>query len=215
MPILHGVFTLGAGDLFQLDVIESDRHPALADDPLEANAIVRVRSGDVNQYDFLVGRYMKRAYSISWGIVRNAADAEEIVQESFVRAFEKLSSFRPGERFGPWFFRIVTNLSLDVARRRTRFTHESIESDSTLTTRGNPYVDASVAEIGARIDKALTELPQMQSLVARLYLVEQFSHGEIAAITGLSEGTARSHLSLARRKLKTSLADLYEGVSDE
>ena len=60
------------------------------------------------------------------------------------------------------------------------------------------------------IDQAIESLPEMQRVVARLYLVEQFEHAEIAAMTGLSPGTVRSHLSLARAKLREKLADLYE-----
>ena len=67
--------------------------------------------------------------------------------------------------------------------------------------------------IAARIDEAMEALPDMQRVVARLFLVEELSHREIAEITGLAEGTVRSHLSHARRKLQESLADIYGGRS--
>jgi RNA polymerase sigma-70 factor (ECF subfamily) len=179
------------------------------DDLLEQDAIERVRGGDSAAYAFLVTRYMKRAMSIAWGIVRNAHDAEDLTQEAFVRAFENIGSFRAGEPFGPWVYRIVTNLSLDLVKHRKRVRHEEFTDVHATARRDAADVLAASSEIAQRIDAAIDSLPEMQRLVARLSLVEQFDHGEIAAITGLSEGTVRSHLSLARRKLKDMLQDLY------
>ena len=181
------------------------------DDPLERRAIDAVKRGEGGSYDYLVVKYMKRVVSIAWGIVRNAHDAEDLAQEAFVKAFQTMSRFKSGEPFGPWIYRIVTNLSLDVMKHRTRFRHEEISDAEPATRRDQADLAASTNEIGSRIDRAIESLPEMQRIVARLYLVEQFDHPEIAAMTGLTEGTVRSHLSLARRKLKEQLSDLYEG----
>ena len=83
-------------------------------DPIETRAIAAVKQGDNRPYDYLVSKYMKRVVSIAWGIVRNAYDAEDLAQEAFVKAFQTISRFRSGEPFGPWIYRIVTNLALDV-----------------------------------------------------------------------------------------------------
>jgi len=96
-------------------------------------------------------------------------------------------------------------------KRRQRFRHEELQDSQPAERRDRPDLPAVTGELARRIDEAIQSLPEMQRLVARLYLVEQFDHAEIAAMTGLSEGTIRSHLSLARGKLKMSLADLYEG----
>jgi len=150
--------------------------------------------------------------SIAWGIVRNAHDAEDLAQEAFVKAFQTIDRFKSGEPFGPWIYRIVTNLSLDVMKHRSRFRHEEISESEQATRRDRADLMASANEIGSRIDDAIRSLPEQQRVVARLYLVEEFDHAEIAAMTGLTEGTVRSHLSLARRKLREQLADLYEGT---
>jgi RNA polymerase sigma-70 factor (ECF subfamily) len=180
-------------------------------DPIEQRAIAAVKTGDAGSYDYLVSKYMKRVVSIAWGIVRNAHDAEDLAQEAFVKAFQTIVRFKPGEPFGPWIYRIVTNLALDVIKHRQRFRHEEI-SDALPATRGDRADLPAVAnELGRRIDAAIESLPEMQRIVARLYLVEHFEHSEIAVMTSLSEGTVRSHLSLARAKLRDRLADLYEG----
>ncbi|MGZ7041024.1 MAG: RNA polymerase sigma factor [Thermoanaerobaculia bacterium] len=181
------------------------------DDPLERRAIDAVKSGDDGAYDYIVSKYLKRVVSIAWGIVRNAHDAEDLAQEAFVKAFQSISRFKSGEPFGPWIYRIVTNLSLDVTKHRTRFRHEEITDAEPAGRRDRADLAARTHEIGARIDRAIESLPEMQRVVARLYLVEEFDHSEIAVMTGLTEGTVRSHLSLARGKLKLQLSDLYEG----
>ncbi len=184
------------------------------DDPLERRAIAAVRQGDPGAYDYLVSKYMKRVVSIAWGIVRNAHDAEDLAQEAFVRAYEHLPRFRSEEPFGPWIYRIVTNLSLDVAKHRTRFRHEELTMAEPADRRDDADLPAHRNELAARIDAAIESLPEMQRVVARLHLVEQFDHAEIARMMKLSEGTVRSHLSLARKKLRAKLADLY-GENDE
>jgi RNA polymerase sigma-70 factor, ECF subfamily len=184
---------------------------ARQDDPLESSAIAAVKSGDRSAYDYLVGKYMKRVMSIAWGVVRNAADAEDLAQETFVKALQSIDRFRTGEPFGPWIYRIVTNLSLDVMKHRTKFRDEELSGDEPASRRDGAELAAITGEMGERIDRAMESLPEMQRVVARLFLVEGFEHPEIAAMTGVSEGTVRSHLSLARKRLREQLADVYGG----
>ena len=184
------------------------------DDALESQAIAAVKSGDRSAYDYLVTKYMKRVASVAWGIVRNSADAEDLAQEAFVKAFQSMNRFQSGQPFGPWIFRIVTNLSLDVVKHRKKFRHEELSGDEPAARRDSAALPAVTNEIGRRIDREIESLPEMQRVVARLFLVEEFEHFEIASMTGLSEGTVRSHLSLARKKLREQLADIYGG-SDE
>jgi len=184
------------------------------DDPFEARAIGAVKRGDAGSYDYLVSKYSKRVVSIAWGIVRNAHDAEDLAQEAFVKAFQSIARFKEGEPFGPWIYRIVTNLALDVAKHRTRFRHEEITDMQPAARRDDAELGAVSNELATRIDAAIESLPENQRVVARLYLVEEFDHREIASMMNLSEGTVRSHLSLARKKLKERLADLYGDTDD-
>ena len=180
------------------------------DPALEQALIERARSGDTGAYDALVSHYLPRVVSIAWGIVRNAHDAEDLAQEAFVSAYQNIGRFRSGEPFGPWIYRIVTNRALDVVKHRTKFRSVELGGDDPADRRDGADIGAASNEIAQRIDEAIEELPEMQRVVARLHLVEELDHDEIAAITGLARGTVRSHLSLARAKLKEKLADLYE-----
>ena len=188
----------------------STPHPLPRDDAGERQLIERVQAGDGEAYDALVANYLRRVVSIAWSIVRNADDAEDLAQEAFVKAYQNIGRFRSGEPFGPWIYRIVTNLALDVMKHRTKFRHEEITDAEPAARRDDAELPAVTGQIARRIDEAIESLPEMQRIVARLHLVEQFEHQEIAAMTGLSEGTVRSHLSHARTKLKARLADLYE-----
>ncbi|HYM60301.1 MAG TPA: sigma-70 family RNA polymerase sigma factor [Thermoanaerobaculia bacterium] len=180
-------------------------------DPLEARAIAAVKDGNPDAYDYVVSKYMRRVVSIAWGILRRASDAEDLAQEAFVKAFESIGRFKTGQPFGPWIYRIVTNLSLDLLKHRKRFRDEELSEAEPAARRDRADLPAIAGELAARIDQAIESLPEMQRVVARLYLVEEFGHREIALMTGLSEGTVRSHLSLGRRKLQEKLADLHEG----
>lgn len=192
--------------------------PSMNDDPLEARAIARVQQGQAEAYDFLVSKYLRRVVSIAWGVVRNAHDAEDLAQEAFVKAYENIGRFRVGEPFGPWIYRIVTNAALDVMKHRNKFRHEAlteaIAETEPATRRDDATLPAMSNEIAQRIDVAIEQLPEMQRIVARLHLVEEFDHDEIAGMMDLSEGTVRSHLSLARKKLREKLADLYGDGDD-
>ena len=179
------------------------------EDSFEQRAIDAVKRGDASAYDYLVSKYMKRVVSIAWGIVRNAHDAEDLAQEAFVKAYQTIGRFKTGQPFGPWIYRIVTNLALDVVKHRKRFRHEELQDVEPASRRDDADLPARAGELSSRIDAAIESLPEMQRVVARLYLVEEFGHAEIAVMTGLSEGTVRSHLSLARGKLKERLSDLY------
>lgn len=171
----------------------------------ERRAIDAVRNGNSDAFDVIVARYSRRVHSIAWGIVRNRAEAEDLAQEAFVRAYRQIGRFRGDRPFGPWIFRIVTNLAIDVVRRRSRHPETTV-GDEALELRD---LSPEWNDLQRRIDSAIDSLPEMQRVVARLYLVEGFSHDEIAGMTDLTVGTIRSHLSHARKKLQNQLRDLY------
>jgi RNA polymerase sigma-70 factor (ECF subfamily) len=183
------------------------------DDPQEVRAVGRLQEGDSGGYDYLVSKYLPRVVAIAWNIVRTSQDAEDLAQEAFVKAYQNIGRFRATEPFGPWIYRIVTNLSLDLQKHRNRFRREALDESQPAARRDDAELGAISGEIARRIDAALDELPEMQRVVARLHLIEQFEHSEIAAMLGLSEGTVRSHLSHGRKKLQERLLDLYGDAS--
>jgi RNA polymerase sigma-70 factor, ECF subfamily len=185
---------MGAFGVFTMDDVET-----------EQRAIEQARAGDGDAFDLLVTRWSRRVASLAWTITGSRDAAEEIAQETFVRAWQTIGRFRDGSPFGPWILRIATNLSIDHLRHSKRF--ETFDSDLETSRADSPYVRAAASEAATRIGKAINALPEMQRIVAQLFLVEEYDHAEIAAMTGLAPGTVRSHLSLARAKLREALGD--------
>src|SRR6266851_1244167 len=124
----------------------------VGNDPLEARAIAAVKGGESRSYDYLVSKYMKRVVSIAWGIVRNAHDAEDLAQEAFVKAYQTIGRFKSGKPFGPWIYRIVTNLALDVMKHGRRYRHEELTEDEPASRRDRADLPALATELGRRID---------------------------------------------------------------
>jgi len=128
----------------------------MIDDPLEARAIALLQTGDTSASDYLVSKYLRRVVGIAWGIVRNGHDAEDLAQEAFVKAYENIARFRAGEPFGPWIYRIVTNLSLDVMKHRGKFRHEELTETEPAARRDNAELRAMGDQISHRIDAAIS-----------------------------------------------------------
>jgi RNA polymerase sigma-70 factor (ECF subfamily) len=175
-------------------------------DPVESAAIERARGGDGDAFDLLVARWSRRVASLAWTLTGSADAAEEIAQETFVRAWRNIGRFRAAAAFGPWILRIATNLSVDHLRRARRFEPMLTASDA-AAVMASPERQAIMSETAIRIGAAIDSLPGMQRIVAQLFLVEEYDHAEIAEMTGLTQGTVRSHLSIARAKLRQALGE--------
>lgn len=179
----------------------------------EASAIEAFRNGDLSGFEWLATRYMREAVSVARGFLAVHADAEDVAQDAMVRAWNKRDRFRTGERFGPWLHRIVANLALDVLKHRRRVREEEIAVTHPASAHLQPEAVAGGRQKAERIAMALEGLPPMQRAVASLFLVEGYDHAEIAGMLSLSEGTVRSHLSLARKRLRELLQEFAESAS--
>lgn len=171
--------------------------------PDEAGIIERIRQGDADAFGELVGRYRRRAFAVAWRIVRHREDAEDVVQESFIGALDKLDSFDSARPFGPWFFRIVANRAHNAIRSRKVRAAEPLPE--ALEGPGSPAADAEQAELATRVRAALADLTQRQRLVVELHELEGFSGVEIAAMLDVAPATVRWTLHEARRRLKALL----------
>ncbi|MDO8501488.1 MAG: sigma-70 family RNA polymerase sigma factor [Gemmatimonadaceae bacterium] len=173
--------------------------------PDEERALAeRARAGDNEAFAGLVRLHQRRAYLVARAIVTVHEDAEDAVQEGFVRAWQALDRFDPTQGFAAWLNRIVANAALDIARRRkVRATDEL--SDALQSPFRDPAQDA---ELKTRLTEALAQLPERARSVIVLHDVEGFTHVEIGEMLGIPGGTARSDLHHARQKLRGLLKDL-------
>jgi RNA polymerase sigma-70 factor (ECF subfamily) len=167
--------------------------------------VERVRRGDRDAYGELVQRYMRPAYSIAWRILENRADAEDLVQEAFLVALERIDSFEAGRPFGPWFYRILWNRGLNA--RESRSVRETEEIPDAAADPGpGPEELTERRRRRDRLREAMSELTERQRDVVRLHELEGFSSLEIGEMMGLSDGTVRWHLHRAREALRGALA---------
>jgi RNA polymerase sigma-70 factor (ECF subfamily) len=189
---------------------ESDAARAAAHETAQdALLIERVRRGDAEAFGELVQRHSRRAFSIAYRLLQQREDAEDVVQDAFIRALEHMHTLERGRPFRPWFHRIVVNHALNFRRSRSIRTTEAIPVD-TRALGALPDRDAERAALRDRLTIALEQLPEKQRTIVQLADLEEFTSGEIAAIMDMPDGTVRWHLHQARRTLRQALGMLKE-----
>jgi RNA polymerase sigma-70 factor, ECF subfamily len=167
----------------------------------------------------LVSRHQRRAVRIAFHYLRDAADADEAVQDAFIKAYSHLSTFREELPFEVWFTRILINGCLDRIKARTRRERWIVsmpegsggaDRDFAERTAGrgpSPEDQLLAKERRERLASALARLPERQRAVFMLSHYEGCTSREVSAITGLNESTVRVHLFRAIRKLRGLLAE--------
>ena len=147
---------------------------------------------------------MRRAFGVAYRLMGHREDAEDLVQEAFLAALERIDTFQPGRGFAPWFFRILVNRGLNARKARSLRTTEEIPDSAAGGV--SPEREAERMELRDGLRAALDGLPARQRTVVQLFELEGFSGPEIAGILEISEGTVRWHLHEARRALRRVLA---------
>jgi RNA polymerase sigma-70 factor (ECF subfamily) len=176
----------------------------LVDAGADLAAVAAVQAGERAAFAQLVRRHQRRAYNVCRAILVTHEDAEDAVQDGFFNAFRAIDTFRAGQSFPGWLYRIMANASLDLRRRRRVRATELLPD--TLASPTQELADVITAFDAVRI--GLDVLSERQRTVVVLHLVEGFSHSEIATMLGVPEGTSKSDLHIARQKVRDRLARL-------
>ena len=175
----------------------------------EATLTGRARAGDRDAFGELVRRYADQARRVARAVLQDPEDADDAAQDAFLSALVKLEQYDPSRPFGPWLMRIVANAATD--RRRRRRVRQAEALDEGLIAGGQrPDAVAERELLGERLRQALAELPERRRMAVVLFDVEGYSHAEIGGILGMPEGTVRSEVFHARRRLRTLLTDWRE-----
>ncbi len=169
--------------------------------------------GDEIAFAELIKRFRQKIYSIGFQILGNHLDADEVVQETFVRVYKKRKELANVKYFSTFLLRIATNYSIDLLRRKKG--HSVIAEDSSnlpgeiqlslSKSVATPSEDLANKELLEEIKRALTNLPPKQRLTAILHDIEGYSKSEIADMFECPEATVRSNLHIARNKLRKIL----------
>lgn len=168
--------------------------------------VERARGGDAEAFAGLVRRHLRAAYAAALAILAEPADAEDVCQDAFVIALERLEECRQPERFAAWLLQIVRNRARDARRRRTVRAALPLEATAVVASAANPAREAERSDLRRRLLEALAQLPELLREVVLLHDLEGWRHREIAQALELPEGTVRSHLFHARRRLREFLA---------
>jgi len=176
----------------------------------ETALVTRAQAGDPAAFAEIVKRHQRQVYRLAYGLTRNAGDADDLAQETFVRAYQALSRFRVGEPLQPWLSRIAVNLCYSLFRRRKRRPETSIEP---LVEAGHqwaggkdPADETADRERARHMSEAFAGLSPEHQAVLTLRAVQDLSYEEIATALEIPVGTVMSRLSRARSELKARLA---------
>ncbi len=173
------------------------------------------RGEDRKEFDSLVQRYHKQAYNIAYRMAGNHADAEDLTQEAFIRAFRFFGQYRRELPFDSWLYKIMSNVFIDRLRRKPKAHIRSLDQPI-ITSDGEAQFDVADTSAGpeecvlshemdSRIQAALDTLPEAFRLTVIYADIEGLSYEEIAEATNTNIGTVRSRLHRGRRLLRNKL----------
>ena len=179
--------------------------------------MARVLGGDREAYRQIVERYQTRVFRLAAALLKNREDAADIAQESFVRAYANLESFKGDSRFATWLYKIVNNLCIDWIRRRQTAQSEELDEgarsqDDSIAPglisgrlHSNPQGQLLRGELAAKLNAALQALPDKHRQILWLREVEGLSYEELSEALDIPKGTVMSRLFHARAKMQEML----------
>lgn len=176
-------------------------------------------AGDQNAFRELVEKYQSKVHALAFEILRSTTEAEDVVQETFVKAYLSLPSFRSESSFYTWLYRIAYNMAVDVKRKVSRRERDMVDYDD--VARGEildrPSEDRSVnpqemllrKERAKHIARAFSDITEEHRTVLFLREIDGLNYEDIAHVTGVSKGTVMSRLHYARKKVQKALSDWW------
>jgi len=186
---------------------ESTRESAI--DAEETALVDRATRGDPTAFDALVRRHLPGALVAAERLLGDRADAEDLVQDAFLRALDRLPQLDPNRPFGPWFFTLLRNLGINLLRaKRVRYTEP--EKLDAASPDAQPDEHVMRGEVRERFDAALAALTPRQREIVMLFEVEGWKGAEIAEHLGLTPENVRWHLHQAKKSLRVSLQPLRD-----
>ncbi len=173
--------------------------------------IDKVISGDLSAYTYLVDKHKDMAFSVALRIVRNREDAEEIVQDAFVKAYQNMDAFRNKSKFSTWLYRIVFNAAISRTRKKSL---ESTDLDSfVIDNYSTDEIKENINKLDSNeqlklVNKLIDKLPPLEYTLINLYYKEECSIDEISEITGLTDSNVKVKLHRIRKKLYSELQQI-------
>ena len=183
-----------------------DKYRHMAEPDQEIQWIERSLTGDTDAFGALVTQYQKMIHALAFRMTGSLEDAEDLAQETFLRAFQQLATFRREAKFSTWLCQIAMNTSLNWRKRESRRSeiHSRWAADA-ISESGPGHESGFPDEQSRRVQAALDRLPPKQRAAVVLTIYEERTHGEAAKILRCSETTVSWRVFMARKKLKSWL----------
>jgi RNA polymerase sigma-70 factor, ECF subfamily len=182
---------------------DEDQGRARAADP-DLPLVERFRAGERRAFDELVRRHQRAIFTVARRYLRNDADAADVAQQTFVRAFKALDGFRGAASVRSWLYRIAINVALNHVRDHAREKSQEIE-ENRLTTNATGPQRIIAGEDAARLRAAIAELPPKQRMVLELRVFDDLSFREVAELADCTENAAKVNFHYAVKRLKELL----------
>jgi len=178
----------------------------------EAARVLEAQRGGQAAFGEIVRSYQRAVYRVAWGLTRNASDADDVTQETFLRAWQAIGRFRVGEPLYPWLSRIAVNAAFSLMRRRRRRPETPLEplmdAGRQWATGDDPAAEAEAGERDRKLQEAFAGLSEEHQAVLVLRVVQDLAYEEIARALHVPMGTVMSRLSRARAELRSRLRAL-------
>ena len=189
-------------------------------DGSDAAAVAQARAGDTEAFRALVERYSRKVFRLGYRMTSNEEDAEDVVQETFLRAYRRLHQFESRANFGTWIFRIAVNAALDLMRKRQRHeeSHDPVDPEGSQDSPALPATDPSPyrlvfsAEVKDKVGLALAGLSPTERTAFVLRHFEGISIEEIGTTLGLRESATKNTVFRAVQKLRRQLQPLVSAT---
>lgn len=171
--------------------------------PAMDETVERAVRGDTEAFEHLYRDHVGRIYALCLRMTGNAAEAEDLTQEAFIRAWERLGSFRGDAAFGTWLHRVAANVVISRGRNIARLRARVVD-DEDMTRHADP-LDRGPQGTDIDLEGAIASLPDGAREIFVLFDIEGYRHEEIADMTGLAVGTTKAQLHRARKLLREAL----------
>jgi RNA polymerase sigma-70 factor, ECF subfamily len=183
--------------------------------PPDRELVARTQAGDSSAFDQLLIRYQQRVYGVIHNMVNNHADTNDLLMETFSKAYQNIHSYKADAAFYTWIYRIAVNQTINFLKRNKSRHNISMDDDSEDMESQKEFIDTAlsgdverqnkISELQKKLNESLMKLSEQHRAVVTLFDVQGLSHAEIARIMGCSEGTVRSRLFYAHKQLQKNL----------
>lgn len=173
----------------------------------EIDCITQSQNGDHAAFEALIQKHQQMIHTLAYRMTGSVSDAQDLAQETFIRAYQQLDAFNGASKFSSWLYRIAVNACIDWQRKESRRVQLGTQwVEEYCSDRQNPSTDEALDELSRGVQAALMKLPEKQRAAIALTVYGGHNHAEAAKILGCSETTVSWRIFSARQKLKKLLS---------